>query len=62
MKHRFEKFDRDFHEKLRQAFLDIAKRNPDRCAVIDAAGSRRPGRRPSGPMFRRRYGFDVWIQ
>ena len=36
---RFEKFDTEFHEKLRKAFLDIAKRNPDRCAVIDAAQS-----------------------
>ncbi|HWY61445.1 MAG TPA: dTMP kinase [Rhizomicrobium sp.] len=35
---RFEKFDRDFHERLRQAFLDIARRNPDRCQLIDAAG------------------------
>ena len=34
---RFENFDRDFHERLRQAFLDIAKRNPDRCTIIDAA-------------------------
>lgn len=34
---RFENFDRDFHERLRQAFLEIAKRHPDRCAVIDAA-------------------------
>jgi dTMP kinase len=34
---RFENFDRDFHERLRQAFLDIARRNPDRCHVIDAA-------------------------
>jgi len=34
---RFENFDRDFHERLRQAFLDIARRNPDRCQVIDAA-------------------------
>src|SRR6202789_3138910 len=34
---RFENFDRDFHERLRQAFLEIAKRNPDRCAIIDAA-------------------------
>ena len=32
---RFENFDRDFHERLRQAFLEIAKRNPDRCALID---------------------------
>jgi dTMP kinase len=36
---RYEKFDVQFHEKLRQAFLDIAKRAPDRCVVIDAAGS-----------------------
>ena len=36
---RFEKFGVDFHEKLRQAFLDIAKRNPDRCRVIDASGA-----------------------
>jgi dTMP kinase len=34
---RFENFDRDFHEKLRQGFLEIARRNPDRCVVIDAA-------------------------
>ena len=36
---RFEKFGVPFHEKLRQAFLDIARRNPDRCRVIDASGS-----------------------
>ncbi len=36
---RFEKFGADFHEKLRQAFLDIARRSPDRCRVIDASGT-----------------------
>ncbi len=36
---RFEKFDNGFHEKLRQAFLDIARRHPERCVVIDASGS-----------------------
>jgi len=36
---RFEKFDAAFHERLRQAFLDIAKRAPDRCTVIDASGT-----------------------
>lgn len=36
---RFENFDIQFHERLRQAFLDIAKRAPDRCVVIDAGGS-----------------------
>ena len=36
---RFENFNTAFHERLRQAFLDIAKRSPDRCTVIDASGS-----------------------
>ena len=34
---RFENFEGDFHQKLRQSFLDIAARNPDRCVVIDAS-------------------------
>ena len=34
---RFENFDRAFHERLRQAFLDTARRDPGRCLVIDAA-------------------------
>jgi dTMP kinase len=34
---RFENFARDFHERLRQGFLDIARRDPGRCVVIDAA-------------------------
>jgi dTMP kinase len=33
---RFESFDREFHQKLRQAFLDIARREPGRCVVVDA--------------------------
>jgi dTMP kinase len=36
---RFEQFDQDFHERLRQGFVEIAKRNPDRCVLIDASGS-----------------------
>jgi dTMP kinase len=36
---RFEKFGADFHEKLRQAFADIARRHPERCRLIDAGGS-----------------------
>jgi dTMP kinase len=34
---RFERKDRAFHERLRQGFLDIARREPQRCVVIDAA-------------------------
>lgn len=33
----FEGKDVSFHEKLRQGFLSIARNNPDRCVVIDAA-------------------------
>ena len=33
---RFENMDLSFHEKLRNGFLDIAKKNRDRCHVIDA--------------------------
>ncbi len=34
---RFERFGLAFHRKLREAFLRIARENPRRCVVIDAA-------------------------
>ncbi len=33
---RFEEFDIAFHERMRKTFLEIARRSPDRCIVIDA--------------------------
>lgn len=33
---RYERMDLAFHERLRAGFLDIARREPDRCVVIDA--------------------------
>jgi dTMP kinase len=33
---RFERFDADFHARLRGGFLAIAAQEPERCAVIDA--------------------------
>ena len=33
---RFEKEDLDWHRRLREAFLEIARRNPERCVVIPA--------------------------
>jgi dTMP kinase len=33
---RFEKEDLDWHRRLRDAFLEIARQNPGRCVVIDA--------------------------
>lgn len=36
---RYERMKLEFHQTLRQAFLDIAKNEPERCAVIDAEQS-----------------------
>ncbi len=33
---RFERMGRDFHERVRSGFLDIAQREQKRCVVIDA--------------------------
>lgn len=35
---RFERLDRDFHERLRHGFREIAANQPERCAIIDASG------------------------
>lgn len=35
---RFEKEDLDFHSRLRENFLEIARKNPDRCVVVPADG------------------------
>jgi dTMP kinase len=34
---RFEAETLDFHKRLREAYLELADREPDRCAVIDAS-------------------------
>lgn len=36
---RYERMESGFHERLRQGFLAIAEAEPDRCVLIDAAGS-----------------------
>jgi len=36
---RYERMGQNFHERLRQGFLDIAAAEPERCSVIDASGS-----------------------
>jgi dTMP kinase len=35
---RFERLDREFHEKLRQGFRQIADDHPARCVLLDASG------------------------
>jgi dTMP kinase len=36
---RYEEMEKAFHERLRQGFLDIARQEPKRCRIIDAASS-----------------------
>jgi dTMP kinase len=36
---RYERMDRAFHERVRTGFLEIARGDPGRCAVIDATGN-----------------------
>ncbi len=36
---RFERMGHDFHERLRQGFLQIGREEPERCVVIDASAS-----------------------
>jgi len=36
---RYERMDIEFHRRLREGYADIARRAPDRCAVVDATGS-----------------------
>ena len=33
---RYERMDLDFHRRLRDGFLDIARRNSERCLIVDA--------------------------
>ena len=40
LENRFESYDIDFHNKIRNAFLNISKQNKDRCIVIDASISK----------------------
>ena len=35
---RYERLGHDFHERLREAYRDLAVQEPARCALIDAAG------------------------
>ncbi len=34
---RYERMGAEFHERLREGFIDIARREPERCIIVDAA-------------------------
>jgi len=37
---RYERMGLDFHDRLRAGFLEIAKKNPERCRIVDARGDK----------------------
>ena len=55
---RFERLDREFHERLRQGFLRIADDEPGRCVVIDAVGDVASVQRAVVAAVATRFGVD----
>jgi len=56
---RFERMDRDFHERMRQGFLAIAREDPKRCAVIDAGRDLAAVRQAVKALVRERLGVAL---
>jgi dTMP kinase len=56
---RFERLDRDFHERLRQGFRQIAVDNPARCVLIDASGDPQTVHRTVIAVVSERLGVDL---
>ena len=56
---RFENMDRAFHERLRQGFLDIARLEPQRCGIIDAAADTDAVHHAVLGVVRSRFGIDL---
>jgi dTMP kinase len=54
---RYERLGLGFHQELRQAFLDIARREPERCRVIDAGDKVEGVANAVWSAVAKRYGF-----
>jgi dTMP kinase len=58
-RNRFEHMGKDFHERMRQGFLTIARQTPERCVVIDATGDTASVRRAIAAAVRDRLGVAL---
>jgi len=56
---RFERLDREFHERLRQGFHAIAAAEPARCVVLDAAGDVPAVQRAIAAVIAQRFGVAL---
>jgi dTMP kinase len=58
-RNRFENMAKDFHERMREGFLTIARQAPERCVVIDATGAVESVRRAVAAAVRERLGVAL---
>ncbi|MGH6976662.1 MAG: dTMP kinase [Stellaceae bacterium] len=58
-RNRFEQMGEDFHRRLRDGFLAIAREAPDRCVVVDASGDVESVRRTLAASVRERLGVAL---
>ena len=58
-RNRFEHMGRDFHERMREGFLTIARKAPERCVVIDASGDLQSVQRAVAAAVRERLGVAL---
>ncbi|MGH7012906.1 MAG: dTMP kinase [Stellaceae bacterium] len=56
---RFERMGTDFHQRMREGFLTIARQAPDRCVVIDASGDIESVHRALAAAVRERLGVAL---
>ncbi|HYL48144.1 MAG TPA: thymidylate kinase, partial [Stellaceae bacterium] len=56
---RFERMGQDFHQRMRDGFLAIARHAPERCIVIDATGDIESVRRALAAAVRERLGVAL---
>ena len=56
---RYERMDSDFHRRLHEGFMDIARREPERCAVVDASGTVEEVRQAIGALVGERLGVTL---
>jgi dTMP kinase len=57
--HRYEQMTHAFHERVRAGFLAVARAEPERCAVIDAARSADAVEDEVRALVARRFGLDL---
>lgn len=56
---RYEKMGMDFHQRLKDGFLEIAKKDADRCRVIDAARAIEDIQQDMRVLLSTQFGFDL---